>query len=79
MVGSNNNHINGNIANDNGREGIVVVTGGSNNHVNGNTALRNGRADLQDSNLDCDNNTWNSNVFGTKLVLGGSTSDACIS
>ena len=59
------NTVLGNTAKKNGRNGIRLRNSAINSQVVGNTARRNDEADLVDVNLNCDNNEWIGNRFGT--------------
>jgi parallel beta-helix repeat protein len=61
---SNDNLIRGNGAFSNGDDGIIVVETFGNNQIVDNRALGNG-TDLTDQNLDCDDNVWANNTFGS--------------
>jgi parallel beta-helix repeat protein len=61
---SNDNLIHGNGVFSNGDEGIIVVAPFGNNRILNNRALGNG-LDLADQNLDCDDNVWANNTFGS--------------
>ena len=61
---SNDNLIRGNGAFSNGDDGIIVIETFGNNRIVNNRALGNG-TDLTDQNLDCDDNVWADNTFGS--------------
>jgi parallel beta-helix repeat protein len=61
---SNDNLIRDNGAFSNGDDGIIVVETFGNNQIVNNRALGNG-TDLTDQNLDCDDNVWANNTFGS--------------
>ena len=61
---SNDNLIRDNGAFSNGDEEIIVVETFGNNRIVNNRALGNG-TDLADQNLDCDDNVWANNTFGS--------------
>jgi parallel beta-helix repeat protein len=61
---SNDNLIRDNGAFSNGDEGIIVVETFGNNRIVNNRALGNG-TDLADQNVDCDDNVWANNTFGS--------------
>jgi parallel beta-helix repeat protein len=61
---SNDNLIRDNGAFSNGDDGIIVVETFGNNRIVNNRALGNG-TDLTDQNLDCDDNVWANNTFGS--------------
>jgi parallel beta-helix repeat protein len=61
-ITGNNNVLRGNRAIGNEGPGIVIT--GTGNRLQGNTALRNS-IDLQDTNGDCTQNTWQENTFRT--------------
>lgn len=61
---SNDNLIRRNGVFGNGDDGIIVVETFSNNRIINNRALGNG-IDLIDQNLDCDDNVWANNTFGS--------------
>jgi parallel beta-helix repeat protein len=61
---SNDNLIRDNGAFSNGDDGIIVVETFGNNRIENNRALGNG-TDLTDQNLDCDDNVWANNTFGS--------------
>jgi parallel beta-helix repeat protein len=61
---SNDNLIQGNGAFSNGDDGIIVIETFGNNRMVNNRALGNG-TDLTDQNLDCDENVWTNNTFGS--------------
>jgi parallel beta-helix repeat protein len=61
---SNDNLIRGNGAFSNGDDGIIVLATFGNNVIVNNRALGNG-TDLTDQNLDCDDNMWVNNTFGS--------------
>jgi parallel beta-helix repeat protein len=61
---SNDNLIRGNGVFSNGDDGIIVVRTFGNNRILDNRALGNG-TDLTDQNLDCDDNVWANNTFGS--------------
>ncbi len=63
---SDDNLIRGNGAFSNGDEGIIVVETFGNNRVVNNRALGNG-TDLTDQNLDCGDNVWTDNTFGSAV------------
>jgi parallel beta-helix repeat protein len=63
-VFSNDNLIRGNGVFSNGDEGIIVVATFGNNRIVNNRALGNG-TDLTDQNLNCDDNVWVNNTFGS--------------
>jgi len=52
-------------ASNNGQTGIQLLSAATNNLIMSNKAFGNGSFDLEDDNLDCDDNTWKSNQFGT--------------
>jgi parallel beta-helix repeat protein len=51
---------------DNVGDGILVTEGAEGNTVIHNVATGNGVTDLVDENIDCDNNQWSKNRFGTR-------------
>jgi parallel beta-helix repeat protein len=61
---SNDNLIRDNGAFSNGDDGIIVVETFGNNRIVNNRALGNS-TDLTDQNLDCDDNVWANNTFGS--------------
>jgi parallel beta-helix repeat protein len=61
---SSDNLIRGNGAFSNGDDGIIVIETFGNNRIVNNHALGNG-TDLTDQNLDCDDNVWANNTFGS--------------
>src|SRR5438034_1718702 len=52
-------------ASNNGDVGIKVDARATSNRIMSNKAFGNGSFDLEDDNLNCDDNTWKSNQFGT--------------
>lgn len=83
-----NTEVSGNVAMRNGGSGIWVAgprlnpdgtvrtPGASNNTLERNRAFRNTEDDGFDGNVDCDNNAWNANHFGTvnqECVASGGT------
>jgi len=73
--GAENNVVIGNVVKNNcilepffsGDGEIVALEGATDNLIRRNTAFGNNcNADLVDQNVDCDNNNWISNIFGTK-------------
>ncbi len=49
----------------NGGSGIEIPDGSTENTIKSNVAIGHGSADLADMNLDCDNNVWSKNLFGS--------------
>jgi parallel beta-helix repeat protein len=65
LVDSNGNAIKENEASGNVFVGISLSTLSLDNEIEENTALNNGSVDLRDDNVNCDNNAWEDNTFGT--------------
>jgi len=73
---ANDNDIIGNTVTDNAGSGILIASGSLDNEILGNTATGNARRaaaspryDLHDFNVNCDNNRWRRNIYGTAFPV----------